>query len=233
MKSLIAAGLAMLTFSTGAAQADDHPVVVELYTSQGCSSCPPADALLSELASREDVIALSLHVDYWDYIGWKDSFADPAFTARQKAYARAAGAQTIYTPQMIVEGTEHVVGFKPMALAKFIDAHQEAQRVVGVSLSRDGDVATIGAEVLAEGASQDMVVQLVRYLDTETVQIDRGENAGRTITYHNIVTDWRPVSRWDGAAPLSVEVEVAGDDPIVAVVQAAGNGAILGAARLR
>src|SRR5918996_4983900 len=92
------------------ARAQTNPVVVELFTSQGCSSCPPADALLAELAGKDGVIALALHVDYWDYLGWADSFASPAFTARQRAYAKKAHSRTIYTPQMIVQGEDRLVG---------------------------------------------------------------------------------------------------------------------------
>ena len=107
----------ILSMTVSTARAAEPVVVVELYTSQGCSSCPPADKLLAELASRKDVLPLALHVDYWDYIGWADVFADPAYTKRQRAYARVAGSRSIYTPQMIVGGKDHVIGFKPMAVA--------------------------------------------------------------------------------------------------------------------
>ena len=128
--------------SAGAARAES-PVMVELFTSQGCSSCPPADALLAELADRDDVIAMALHVDYWDYIGWKDKFADPAFTKRQKLYAYAAGTRTIYTPQMIVNGREHVVGSKPMKLADLIERHKRTTQTAQVALDRRGDTVSI------------------------------------------------------------------------------------------
>jgi len=110
----------MLALS-GAAQAEGQPVVVELFTSQGCSSCPTADEFLMELAQRPDIIALSMHVDYWDYIGWKDTFAQPKFTSRQKAYAKAIGSRTIYTPQMIVNGLDRVEGNSPDTVLTAID----------------------------------------------------------------------------------------------------------------
>ena len=125
--SLLAPILAlMLTWSgaIAAAEPGPPPTVVELFTSQGCSSCPPADALLKKLDERAGVIALALHVDYWDYIGWKDSFGDPAHAKRQRSYAYFAGSRTIYTPQMIVGGTAAVVGSRPMEVADLINAMQ-------------------------------------------------------------------------------------------------------------
>ena len=101
------------------------PVVVELFTSQGCSSCPPADKLMHELAKRDDVIALALHVDYWDYIGWKDVFAQPEFTARQRAYARLGNRKMIYTPQMVINGRDHVVGSNPKDTNALISSHKK------------------------------------------------------------------------------------------------------------
>src|SRR6056297_2439763 len=120
--ALLMAGLAGAALpQTRAAMATSGPVVVELFTSQGCSSCPPADALLHDLAERGDVLALSLHVDYWDYIGWKDQFAQPAFTLRQKAYAVSGDRKMIYTPQMIVAGHVDVVGHKAMKVVRAIE----------------------------------------------------------------------------------------------------------------
>ncbi len=212
---------------------DGAPVLVELYTSQGCSSCPPADALLAEIADRDDVIALSLHVDYWDYIGWKDSFARPEFTARQKAYARAAGHRTIYTPQMIVNGVEHVVGAKPMKLADAVMRHHERPARVALSLARKGNRLMVSARPLVPSLPSRMFVQLVRYLPSATVSISRGENAGRTITYRNIVTHWAPVGRWDGQSPLELELAISGKEPVVVVIQEEGPGEVIASARLR
>lgn len=215
----------------GAAPDGDHPVVVELFTSQGCSSCPPADALLGELAGREDVIALALHVDYWDYIGWKDVYGQPAFTQRQKGYARASGHRTIYTPQMIVEGADHVVGYKPMHLAELIDAHAETPSKVALSLSRDGDALTIRATAL-EALQGEILVQLVRYQPEGVTDIRTGENAGRSFTYRNIVTEWDVLGGWNAASPLEMQIEISGDEPCVVILQMAGHGEILGAARV-
>ncbi|WP_373356773.1 DUF1223 domain-containing protein [Pseudoroseicyclus sp. CXY001] len=206
------------------------PVVVELYTSQGCSSCPPADALLQQLAGRPEVIALALHVDYWDYIGWEDSFARPEFTQRQRRYARAAGASAIYTPQFVVSGQQHVIGARPMELMDGIRAAAAAMEPMGLTIERQGDGVRIRASALPQ--PRPLVVQLVRYMPRETVDVLRGENAGLALSYANIVTDWTAVAEWDGAAPLDIEVEAPGDAPLVVLVQDAGQGRICAAARL-
>ena len=143
MKRLCALVLGGL-FATSPVFADDrHPVVVELFTSQGCSSCPPADAVLHDLASRDDVLPLALHVDYWDYIGWKDQFAKPSHTNRQKAYAHVGGRNMIYTPQMVVQGQEDVVGVKAMKLAELIEKHRNAPVLVDLNVSRVGSEVTV------------------------------------------------------------------------------------------
>lgn len=234
LKALAPLTLAILGWTSalsGAISAGERVVVVELYTSQGCSSCPPADRLLGELAARDDVIPLALHVDYWDYIGWKDEFADPAHTDRQKGYAYAAGQRTIYTPQMIVGGVDHVVGYKPMQLAKFIDTHADVPEQVSLTLSRASEVLSIRAGAAPGIGASD--VYLVRYRPSATVAIGRGENAGKTYEYHNIVTEMRLLGSWDGSGPLALDVAADGDAPMVVLVQTAGHGPILSAARLR
>ncbi|MCR9114843.1 MAG: DUF1223 domain-containing protein [Rhodobacteraceae bacterium] len=214
------------------AQADDRPVVVELFTSQGCSSCPPADKFLHKLADRDDVIALAMHVDYWDYIGWKDSFASPAFTARQRAYARENNRRMIYTPQMIVNGGDHVVGNRPMDVTDVIDRHRGQKETISLSVARSGEILTISAipEARLKGP---LSVQLIRYRPRATVDITRGENAGRTLSYANIVTDINLLQSWDGRAPLSIQAKVPGDLPVVVLVQQGRHGTVEAAAILR
>lgn len=217
--------------STGAQTLSQPVVVVELYTSQGCSSCPPADDFFAELAQDPRVIPLALHVDYWDYIGWEDGFAKPQFTDRQKAYARAAGSRTIYTPQMIVGGLDRVEGHRPTEVQALINAHLRLGTDVALEMVRDDDVLRISAEAL-KPLDGPVRVQLVRYRPAETVEIKRGENAGRVVTYHNIVTQWQPLGEWTGEAPLSVEAPVTGPDAAVVILQSAGPSAILAAARV-
>ena len=137
MKRLIKAIVASVLL-VAPAWAENAPVVVELYTSQGCSSCPPADVLFHEIADRDDVIALALHVDYWDYIGWKDEFAHPSHADRQRAYATVAGRRSIYTPEMIVNGETDIVGAKPMQLSEAIAMHRQRPVKVAVNVSREG-----------------------------------------------------------------------------------------------
>ena len=210
----------------------EEPVVVELFTSQGCASCPPADAILARLTERSDVIPLALHVDYWDYIGWKDKFASPAFTRRQKGYARAHGSRTIYTPQMIVAGASAVVGHKPMEVAARIDAAQETPPHVDLDVTEGGGRILVRVEALRP-IGGDVLLYLVRYKPSETVAIGRGENAGNTFTYHNIVTSWEAMATWNGRDTLAVSHPLTSDDPAVVLVQKAGYGPILGAARAR
>jgi len=239
MRNILAGLLALAGVAiTTPAMAEARSVVVELYTSQGCSSCPAADALLAKLDKRDGVIALALHVDYWDYIGWKDVFGSPANTKRQKAYARAAGRRTIYTPQMVISGVGHVVGSKPMEVVDQIDAARAVDNGVTLSLTRQGanvaiNAVAVGNAVAASTSSADLIVQLVRYEPQETVAITRGENAGLTIDYTNIVTEWRKIGTWDGVSALKMNVKVVGAQPVVVIIQEAGPGRILAAERLR
>ncbi|MDI3337380.1 DUF1223 domain-containing protein [Defluviimonas aestuarii] len=228
-----AAGLWLGLVGTVLAQsAGDNPVVVELYTSQGCSSCPPADKILGELAARDDVIALGLHVDYWDYIGWKDIFANRQYSDRQRAYALHAGARTVYTPQMIVAGMDHLVGSRPAELDQLIRRHTARKGVVKLDIGRTGNRLKVRARTVTP-LSRKAVVQVVRYLPERKVEIGRGENAGRTLTYSNIVTDWTRVAEWDGKSDLSLDLSASGSEPVVVIIQEDGPGPVLAAGRLR
>ena len=217
---------------SSASVAQENKTVVELYTSQGCSSCPPADALLTQLAKRDDVIALALHVDYWDYIGWKDSFGSPAFTARQHNYARAASATTVYTPQMVIGGVDHVIGSKPMEVADHLRAQQSQAKPLMLTLRQSGGQVQVTAAPFVRRPTA-MIVQLVRYLPSETVAIRRGENAGKSIEYSNIVRSWQNIARWDGTSALNISADVPGTDAVVVIVQQDGFGPIVAAAELR
>jgi hypothetical protein len=211
---------------------DASGTVVELYTSQGCSSCPPADEYLSKLAQEPGVIALALHVDYWDYIGWKDDFASPGFTDRQRAYALAAGQNTIYTPQMIVGGVDHAVGSDPDMVAGMIRRHQSAEKLVVLQLMREGGKVVVRASARMR-LEAPLVVQIVRFKPSARVEIERGENAGRAITYSNIVTAWDRVGEWDGSGELNLTLPAPGPDAVVVILQEAGPGMIRAAAMVQ
>lgn len=218
--------LAAMTAGQAGAEGARSPVVVELYTSQGCSACPPADALMNELAGEDGVIALALHVDYWDYIGWKDTFANPAHTQRQKAYARAAGEKMVYTPQMVVNGRERIVGVDAAGLARILKAEGEGSGPA-LAMTRAGTRIKVRAEpaTIPPGS----VVQVVRYIPLASVQIERGENAGRTILYSNVVTSWQAVAEWDGRSPLDLVTDVPAEMGVAVLLQAPGPGPILAA----
>lgn len=233
MRHLLFSALAgWAAFGTPLAAAD-RPVVVELFTSQGCPSCPPADTFFEQLAARNDVLALSLHVDYWDYIGWEDTFGSPASTTRQRGYAAAAGRKMIYTPQMVVNGADHVVGSRYRDVTDVINKHL-AQPDNGLEVQ----VRREGGQVYLEARAQPprempLVVQFARYMPEATVEIERGENAGRTITYTNIVTELVEVATWDTLGPLTLDAEWPEGEPLAVLLQYPDFGTIEAVARLR
>jgi len=230
MKYLIP--LVMAVFgSVGAPASAQSPVVVELFTSQGCSSCPPADKLIHELAKRDDVIPLALHVDYWDYIGWKDEFASPANSDRQRGYATEAGRRSVYTPQMIINGTTDIVGARPMELSKAIAEHSAVTSPVTLTAERSGDVVRITAK--STKRDTDMLVRMLRYQTERTSRITRGENAGTTSVYANVTEDWQILQQWDGVADLELDAQATGDLPVVVMVQQGQFGAILAAVQIK
>ena len=211
--------------------AAQSPVVVELFTSQGCSSCPPADKLMHDLAKRDDVIALALHVDYWDYIGWKDEFADPSYSERQRGYAIEAGRRSVYTPQMIINGTTDIVGARPMELAKAISEHAAKPALVTLSVARNGDAVSISATTTHRGDA--LLVHMVRYQPERTARITRGENAGHTLSYANVTQDWKILQEWDGVTALELEAQAVGEHPLVVMIQEGRTGPILAAAQIK
>lgn len=216
--------------------------VVELFTSQGCASCPPADALMGELAKDPELIAITLAVDYWDYVGWKDTLAKHGHSLRQKAYAEQRGDRMIYTPQMVVDGQLPAKGSDKAAVLRAVarakDPHFSLN--VPVSLKRKDDRLLIdvgGLEKPVAGLNADIWVCPV--LASHEVAIGRGENAGKTVTYTNVVRGWIRLGPWTGhpvsfALPLNL-VRPENEDGVVVMVQTGtptAPGPILGAARL-
>lgn len=179
---------------------DEAKSVVELFTSQGCSSCPPADAYLGKLAKRDDVIALTFPVDYWDYLGWKDTLASPAFSARQRAYAKARRDGQVYTPQMVIDGKYHAVGSQAHSVRQTILKSRADKTIrVAIKVWVEGDSLLITAGDAVPGTRvKPATVWLALVKDSETVKIERGENRGETITYHKVVREITPVGQWNG-----------------------------------
>ena len=204
--------------------------MVELFTSEGCSSCPPAEGYLGELAQRRDVLALAYHVDYWDDLGWRDRFGLQEAVQRQRAYAKALGLSAVFTPQAVVDGQESLVGGNRSAIARSLERPRSG---VAVALSaRDGEIV-VDFEQQANVAPSDVV--LLAYQRTAISHIGRGENAGRTLEEYNIVRGLRSLGRWTGEKrqyrfPAGSLPQEATD--VAIIVQPLGQAPIIGAAAL-
>lgn len=196
----IALGLTMaVAGGVQAGEGNNNPVgVVELFTSQGCSSCPPADAALAKLIEEGKVIALSYHVDYWDYLGWKDTLSSAASTERQYRYADTLKRRGVYTPQAIVNGRAHFVGSSYNKIKSSVATFDSSEKglAVPLSISAEGDELNIS---IGAGTGKANIVAV--YFDNENVvDIKRGENTGKKITYHHSVTDIQTIGMWNGTA---------------------------------
>ena len=210
-----------------AASAAERPVVVELFTSQGCSSCPPANAYLNELArDRRDVLPLAFHVTYWDRLGWKDPFSLEAATARQHRYGHRFGDGS-YTPEIVVDGASSHVGSHRASVGSAIEAaRRQSETMAAVSVSRDGEQLSIA---VGSGKGSGKVL-LIGFDHDHTTAIRRGENGGRTLQEANVVRSIRAIGEWQGAALRVSEKFPDGED--AAVLLEAPDGRIMGAARL-
>jgi hypothetical protein len=231
MRSPLIFAVLLALGANSAASAERPKGVVELFTSQGCSSCPPADRLMGELARDPELIVLSMPVDYWDYMGWKDTLARPECTARQKGYAASRGDGQVYTPQAVVDGVTHVIGSERSELMAALAAHRSGLVVdVAAHVSDNRIVVEVGA-----GAPQPANVWLVEIAPQATVAIGRGENAGRTFTYTNVARGMTRLGEWNGAAArFDTSLAVTPGDGFVVLVQAGTQehpGAILGATK--
>ena len=227
-------------FLLGDAAVADPRAVVELFTSQGCSSCPPADKLLGELANDPSMIVLSLPIDYWDYLGWKDTLADKRFTARQKAYSHMRGDREVYTPQVVINGKIHAVGSDRDGIQRAIEqtAHEVGVMSVPVSVTVTRGLLNVSvAPAPAPTVPARGEIWLWSVARAIPIAIGRGENHGREVTYHNVVRSWLKVGDWSGkAASWSIPIENVmreGVDGAIVYVQDGDRdrpGAMLGAA---
>lgn len=220
-----------------AVEADEaSPTVVELFTSQGCSSCPPADAILGQLSGRADLLTLTYNVDYWDYLGWKDTLASPVYTERQREYARAMHSRTVYTPQMVIGGRVHAVGSNWREINGAIGDDQNRRDArVPVSFKRKDGMLLLNIE--AGQAAGEATIWLVRFDRRHDVAVQRGENAGTQLSYFNVVREIRDLGLWRGKA---MEIALDGDalaqdgsDGCAVLVQRDRFGPIIGAAVMK
>jgi hypothetical protein len=212
-----------------------RPVVIELFTSQGCSSSPPADAILNELSLRPDVVALSYNVDYWDYLGWRDTLGSAEGTQRQRDYAERRGDGDVYTPQAVIDGRDEMVGSDRDGLLAAIARHsgRSVGAFVPVSLSKtDRELLVEVAAAPGKDLRQEATIWVATVLPREVVEIERGENAGRTVAYTNSVRKIVPAGVWHGD-PIELSLPrpavMTEGTFCVALLQADGTGPILGA----
>jgi hypothetical protein len=215
-----------LLLSLSASAAETRPVVVELFTSQGCSSCPPADKLLGELAKRRDVIALGFHITYWDGAAWRDPFSRPASTERQTAYDKRLTGGQIYTPQMVIDGTVDAIGSDRDAVLAAIGAARPVA-AAQVTFAADRRSVVIGTGSAPAGAK----VLLARYALSRTTHVAGGENADRTALDNNAVEALETLGTWDGK-PVSFPIVPPGENEGLAVLVQAPDGTMLGAAAI-
>jgi hypothetical protein len=227
----------LLIASAAVANASEPRALVELFTSQGCSSCPPADKLLGELAADPSLVAISVPVDYWDYLGWKDTLASAGHSARQRAYARVRGDRQVYTPQIVVNGLTHVLGSDRSAIDRAITVTDRNAAVMSVPVLISTGAGSLSVKVSAAKDHAAGEVWLCPLARAVPVDIGHGENHGRTIIYHNVVRSWLKLGDFTGAdaawnVPLA---DILGDDvDAAAVLVQQGShdkpGLILGAA---
>lgn len=223
------------SFLAGNARAGTRPdVVVELFSSQGCSSCPPADRLLSELRQKPGVLALTYHVDYWDYLGWRDTLASAEFSQRQYDYAKARGDMDVYTPQMIINGGKPLVGSQRSEVYAVLEQSRQTAWPVDLTMTANRNEVAIDIGGSGETASRG-TLWVMPLLTETTVKILRGEIAGQDITYHNVVRRLVPAGMWNGDANRIVLPRESLLPPdcsaCVALLQQGKAGRILGAAR--
>lgn len=218
--------LAVAPAPTGSAAAEDAAAgrrpraVVELFTSQGCANCPPADAYLAEMSHDPGLVTLSFPVDYWDYLGWKDTAAKPEFTQRQRAYATRRGDHDVYTPQVVINGRTHLIGSDRTAIGRELGptGTTSVALPVTVDLETVGDALIVDVgEAPSSAKATSATVWIVRYDVQRTVPIRRGENTGRSLTYAHLVRSLQPIGMWKGRA-LRIEL------PRQDIVRQAGDG---------
>ncbi len=233
---ILAAGLLLAALAVSAASAGERLTVVELFTSQGCPLCPSADAFLGELTKRDDVLALSFHVGYWDYIGWTDPFSKPAYTKRQEKYLDRFGLPYVFTPQAVIDGRMHASGNRQDSILRAIKVAGTVERGrIDVELTRISagqvHIRIPEPEAVYRGEAE---IVLIRFDERKETVVTHGENSGKTLVNYNVVRILRPIADWNGEAvdlvQRLIELDGPGGDFCAVLIQERAQGRILGAA---
>jgi hypothetical protein len=196
-RNALALGAAAMFAKPGFA-ATGRPVIVELFTSQGCSSCPPADAFFETLKGKPGIVALSYHVDYWDYLGWRDTLGSSEYSQRQYDYAKSRGDMNVYTPQMIINGGSHFVGSQTSKVSGGIDTAHVEGTARWVDIAMSDNKTDIMIDIAAGAPTQKATLWLMAFAPSVSTDIKKGENAGKTVAYHNVVRKMVPAGMWHG-----------------------------------
>ncbi len=233
--------LAFVVPATSAPKKVEPKILLELFTSQGCSSCPKADALLPTFIARKDVVAISMSIDYWDYLGWRDTFAQTLFSKRQHSYARKIGVGYVYTPQIIIDGIYHVNGRDKKAIEEIIEKRKKARAghpAIALDVKTIGDMLVVS---VGERVKGDDLVKATLWMalisKTKTVKVERGENRNRFLTYHNVVHELTPIGQWSGEK-MSVRlpkhlIMQRGADGCVILLQRGDGGPVVAVAQMQ
>jgi hypothetical protein len=232
MKTLLklCVAVAGLTVAAMPALATEPLKVVELFTSQGCNSCPPADAYLGEIADDQDVLALSFHVDYWNYLGWRDEFSDAIYTRRQRDYSARMRSRYVYTPQMVINGANHHPGNSRGIVASALAVAEPVE--LSPTMVRTGEMS---AQVtLPETEKMPLAIWVVGFDHRHDVQIGAGENGGRTISYHHVVRELQYLGSWDGKSRvIDIALDKDCDGGMAILLQRPDGGPLVGASMIR
>ncbi len=230
------AGFLMAGSTSAFAATRVRPVVAELFTSQGCSSCPPADGIFSNLARQKEIISLTYHVDYWDYLGWRDTLGGAEYSQRQYDYAHSRGDMNVYTPQAIINGGKHVVGSKKSDVDTAVRAARNSASAAWVDFEMEHHGSDLTVKLPDFAGAGEATLWLLAVASSVEVKIERGENAGKTVSYDNVVRKMLPAGMWKGeAAKIMVprSTTLPPDcDSCVALLQQGKVGPVIGAVRL-
>lgn len=227
----------IVTGSNSVIAGDKAPVIVELFTSQGCSSCPPADKLLGELSKQSNVIPLTFNVDYWDYLGWRDTLGSARHTKRQQAYAANRGTRQVYTPQMVINGHKDVVGSRRGQVVQALKKAADTGPRVPMTISENSEEIIINvADSPTPGLASKATIWVMITSPEVKVPVERGENRGKNITYHNVVRQMVPAGMWTGKALRITlpkdSIGLAGMRDCIALLQVGTIGKVIGAVRM-